>query len=73
MEPTKKTNVSTPGMKSGAAVTSDGPDFAGGVAEDHRPRKMTLAENVILTFKVLAIAGLIMASLWGISYWTSAN
>ena len=73
MEPTKKTTVSKPGMKSGTAVTSDGLDFAVGVSEDHRPRKMTLAENVILTIKILAIAGLIMASLWGISYGTSAN
>jgi hypothetical protein len=73
MEPTKKRNVSKPGMKSGAAVTSDGPDSVGGVAEDHRPSKMTLGENVALTIKILAIAGLIMASLWGINYWTSAN
>ena len=73
MEPTKKTNVSRPGMKSGATATADGPDFAGGVAEDHEPRKMTLAETVILTIKILAIAGLIMASLWGTSYWKSAQ
>ena len=73
MEPTKKTDVSKPGMKSGATATSNGPDFAGGVAEDHGPRKMTRTENVILTIKILAIAGLIMASLWGISYWKSAQ
>ncbi len=38
----------------------------------HVPRKMTLAENVILTVKVLAAFGLMGAGLWGISLWKSA-
>ena len=37
------------------------------------PRKMTLAENVILTIKVLTGFGLMGAALWGISLWKSAS
>ena len=41
------------------------------VVHDHAPRKLTFAENVILTLKVLAILGLIGAALWGANHWTS--
>ena len=73
MEPSKKTNISKPGMKSGVPDASDGPDFGAGMAEDHAPRKMTIAENVILTIKILAAAALLIAALWGINHWTSAR
>ena len=39
----------------------------------HAPRKMTFAENVILTIKVLAGFGLLGAALWGISLWTAVK
>ena len=57
MEPKKKMNVSGPGVA--------------GTANNHAPRKMTFAENVILTVKVLVITALIMAVLWGATQWTS--
>jgi hypothetical protein len=69
MELRKKTNVS----ESGAAVTSDAAGIGGGVADDHTPRNLTFAENVILTIKVLVVLGLIGAALWGISLWTFAK
>jgi hypothetical protein len=31
------------------------------------PRKMTFAENAIMTLKVLAIAALILGGLWGMN------
>ena len=39
--------------------------------DPHAPRKLTFRENAILTIKVLAIAGLLIAALWGISLWNS--
>lgn len=39
----------------------------------HAPRKLTFAENVILTVKVLAVAGLLLVTLWGLSLLTSKN
>jgi hypothetical protein len=40
----------------------------GGTGDDvHAPRKVTLAQNIILSMKVLAVAGLLIAALWGIS------
>ena len=41
-------------------------------ASAHAPRKMTVAENVVLTVKVLLGFGLMGAALWGISVWKSA-
>jgi hypothetical protein len=38
---------------------------------DHAPRKLTFAQNVILTVKVLGGAALILAALWGANQWTS--
>jgi len=35
------------------------------------PRKLTFAENAILTVKVLAIAAIIMGALWGINQFTA--
>ena len=62
MESIKKTNVSEPAA-----------DLARSVAEDYAPRKLTLAENVMLTIKILVVAGLIMAAFWGFNQWTSAR
>ena len=44
-------------------------------AADNRnaPRKLTFAENSVLTVKVLAGAGLVLAALWGLSLWTSMD
>jgi hypothetical protein len=39
--------------------------------DPHAPRKLTFSENVLLTIKVLAIAGLLTAALWRISLWNS--
>jgi hypothetical protein len=36
-------------------------------------RKLTLAENVILTIKVLAGFGLVGAALWAISLWKAVR
>jgi hypothetical protein len=45
----------------------------GAPADDFAPRKLTLAENAILTLKVLGGFLLLGAGLWGISIWTSAT
>ena len=42
---------------------------AAGVTDANASRRMTFAENVILTIKVLAGFGLVGAALWGISLW----
>lgn len=39
----------------------------------NRPRQMTVAENVILTIKLLGGLGLLGAVLWGINLWTSVK
>jgi hypothetical protein len=48
-------------------------DISGTETFEHAPRKMTFAENVVLTIKVLAGFGLLGAALWGIRLWTSAR
>lgn len=48
------------------AETADAP-------EAYSSRKMTFAENVILTIKLLAGFGLLGAVLWGVSLWTLAK
>lgn len=54
-------------------VEGRAPEAEGTYTNDpHAPRKLTFRENVILTIKVLAIAGLVIAALWGISLWNSA-
>jgi len=57
MEQTKKTTGSDGGI----------------TAEDYAPRKTTFAGNLILTIKLLAIAGATFAALWGIDQWNSAK
>jgi hypothetical protein len=56
----------------GAAVTPDA-ENGGAVSHAYAPRKLTFAENALLTIKVLAALGLIGFALWGISLWTSAK
>ena len=46
---------------------------AGGATNANAPQKMTLAENVILTLKLLAGLGLIGLALWGIILWKAAR
>ena len=53
-------------MKSAVAEVAD-------TTEAHAPRKLTFAENAILTVKVLAGFGLMGAALWGISLWNNAG
>ena len=42
-------------------------------ADAYMPRKMSFAENVILTIKVLGGFGLLGAALWGASLLTAAK
>ena len=42
-------------------------------AEAYAPRKLTLAENVILTIKVFGVFALLGAALWGANLLTSAR
>lgn len=58
-------------MNTGARVDNSTSDVA--VADPHAPRKMTFAENLILTIKVLAVLGLIGAAIWGIRLWKAAS
>jgi hypothetical protein len=39
----------------------------------HAPRPLTIAENVVLTFKVLAGFGLLGGALWVANLWMAAN
>lgn len=48
-------------------------DISGADTLAHAPRKLTFAENVILTIKILGGFGLLGAALWGISLWTSTR
>jgi hypothetical protein len=43
------------------------------IVPDHAPRKLSFAENVVLTIKVLTVAAVLVAALWGINVWTSAR
>jgi hypothetical protein len=40
---------------------------------EHAPRPLTLAENIVLTLKLLAGAGLLGLALWAASLWTAAD
>lgn len=42
-------------------------------ADRHAPRKLTLAENAIMTVKLLAGIGALGAALWGLSVSTQAK
>ena len=43
------------------------------VVHDHAPRKLSFTENVIMTIKVLTVTAVVLAALWGLNVWTSAN
>ena len=42
-------------------------------SDPYAPRKLTLAENAILTVKVLGMLGMIGESIWGFNLWTAAQ
>ncbi len=50
------------------SVAKDTPE-----SDAHAPRPLTLAENIVLTLKVLAVMGLLGAALWAASLWTAAK
>jgi hypothetical protein len=60
-------------MKPGQGETRLAEAEVDGATEVNGPRKMTFAENVILTIKVLAGFGLLGAALWGLSLWKAAK
>jgi hypothetical protein len=39
----------------------------------HAPRPLTIAENIVLTLKVLAGLGLLGGTLWAAKLWTAAT
>ena len=43
------------------------------VSDPYTPRKLTFAENAILTVKVLGTLGVIGAAIWSFNLWTSAQ
>jgi hypothetical protein len=64
MAPNNKTKDPRP-AGGGAPEALDG--------DRHAPRHLTFAENLKLTIKVLAMAALLIATLWGLSLWTAAE
>lgn len=44
-----------------------------GTTDAQRTRKMTFAENVILTIKILVGFGMLGMALWGVDVWTAAK
>jgi hypothetical protein len=45
----------------------------GAESDPFTPRKLTVAENAILTVKVLGMLGVIGAAIWGFNFWTAAQ
>ena len=41
--------------------------------DQHAPRQLSVAENVILTIKVLVGFGVLGAALWGLTVWKAAS
>ncbi len=58
--------MSVPKTRSGASENAQEDDA-------HAPRRLTLAENIVLTLKVLAGLGLLGAALWAANLWTAAK
>ena len=54
--------------KTRPAASEDAPEI-----EAHAPRPLTVAENIVLTLKVLAGLGLLGAMLWAANLWTAAK
>ncbi len=46
-----------------------GRDDRAGALDSYKPRKMTMADNVSLTIKLLVALGLLGAALWAIDAW----
>jgi hypothetical protein len=59
-------------MKSKEQTTTV-PESNASLDEQHLPRKLSFAENVMLTIKVLLGFGALGAALWGLSLWKSAS
>ena len=59
------------GMKPGTEPAREAEGEIEDAVDTHAPRRLTFAENVILTVKVLAGFGLLGAALWGINLWTA--
>lgn len=57
------------------SVTKTRPDVSKDEPEidQHVSRHLTLAENIVLTLKVLGGLGLLGAALWAANLWTAAN
>jgi hypothetical protein len=66
----KATTETKPTHPSEVLAPETSPGNAGG---KHAPRRLTLAENAILTCKVLAMAGALVAVLWALSNWSAAR
>ena len=52
-------------------AVGDAPD--GDVDDKYAVRRLTFAENLELAIKVLIVAGLLVAVLWGLTLWTAAE
>ncbi len=65
-----KNHIAPQGQRQGGAHEQA---TTGATDDRQAARKLTFAENAVLTVKVLAGAGLVLAALWGLSLWTSAN
>jgi hypothetical protein len=52
-------------------VTTPEAESRSDVSDVQASRKMTFAENVIATVKVLAVFGLLGVALWAVDLWTS--
>ena len=68
-------------MRVNVETTTRRPDEAGppegaqtdSVVHDQAPRKLSFTENVIMTIKVLTVTAVVLAALWGLNAWSSAN
>jgi hypothetical protein len=55
------------------AHSAAGEQMTNEVRDDYTPRKLTFAENAVLTVKVLVVAGLILAVIWGLKVWVTPD
>jgi hypothetical protein len=57
------------------SVPKTSPDISNETAalDPHTPRPLTLAENIVLTAKVLAGLGVLGGALWAAKLWTAAE
>lgn len=54
-------------------VSKETPSAPEAIDNAYAARKLTFRENVILTIKVLGVAGFLIAALWGLTLWTAAE